>query len=985
MTNNTKELSLKFKGKNLQWNSKIITYGEYTVRFENVKVVRGDNVFIQDPHNSIFATKDLTDFIFIGTGDIQTSFENSIVVEAQDHYWIYNNGMKILLYFYIENDKLVYYHTKRHDLSKTNVRMISYGNLLVAVSAMNALFIGMNNSMDIQFKFFSAVIDFNLIKNNGIEFLLFEYNKHHEHRFALFYQNVLLSSDVSLDVTSSHPNILFTPRATDDKRATFKEINSLEKMNEHSNMVGYDDLKNQYFGNDAVSEPNNIRNTQESFKRKERCVFQMDKLQRKAFKLASANSKILFLKSVFAGERHDIVSENLILLIHSSKNISSIFLKDQQESLHSLNELCGKSFFYTDPCEALNRKQARMKFRGKLSEDEEQFLARKYDRLFQYIKDIKNSRNLAYKIIAKEREYKYTMDSKALFKQMISYNKTFINIVHTYIGDTRMGDVIQILMEDSITMYPEIYDTNNFRQKTFLVRICTGIGAYLLNYRARYYHSIYRTPPKLNSTSLNEKINRNMAFLNAATYSSYFKIPAAGDIYEELGHAFGNGLLFGIDNVKLQKYVNMTSSTSDSVLKFIFLVISTYNTPRNNTINTILKSGLESNNIELMIASMCSLAIYNSNSHDRLIIEALEKELSKYGPVNAERTNVFYSQEYRKIAAICIGLISERPILSNYKDTFCELIIAGLSSIGKCPCPDIFFRTDECRPVEIFYSVLFGLTSDFSVSPESILDEFVIPVSSLDFYKQAAKIFYISLYYFYNNIVCDSRVYEKIFNLVLEIENLPEKSKFSAVLFNFSLVSLSIMKIGTLDLGLLRVLRRQILKSKEVKSMLEYTIYDPKKKEFVSFKGCSMESMQMYKTCLGILCLDFGISRVNSKFIKNLIVSFFLTEDHSLDFHFIDVLRMSIVRCICEDPKADQKLNDVAADLQLKIARKKTMKDFHEKFEKMDDIDRKIVIDILSDYYENHHFRNNMSQADFSNPKTIFDIKTLLNLLLVTK
>lgn len=1001
ITTNTKQLSKKFKEKRLKWDSKIITHGEYVVRFENKKVVCKDYIFIQDPYDSIFVTQDLYNFILIGKGNIQTSLDNSILVESDDHYWIYNNGITILLYFYIENDKLVYYHTKRDDLSKTNVRIISYENLLVVVSSMNALFLGMTESLDVQFRFYGAVIDFYTIKNNGIKFLSFEYNKNEEHRFALFYQNVLLSSDVVLENISSHLNILFTPKThshlglNDKKSSTnysaqikFTRNTSEDPSKDYT--IGYDlddDFKNQYYPNDTISELNNVRNIQESFKCKNRCIFNMNILQKKAFAVASPNSKILFLKAVFSGGQYDIINENLDVLIHTTRKMSSLLLKDQHNVLQTLSKIREESFFYSDPCVSLNKKLRKMKFKQKLTEEEERFLARRYDRLFYFNKDVKNSRNLAYKIIEKENEYRYDMNMKMQFKQMVSYNKTFMKLVSIYFGDTRLEDVIQILLEDSIIMHPEIYDTNNFRQKTFLVRICSGIGAYILNYKARYYHSIYRSPPKLNSTILSEKINRNMAFMNAATYFSYFKIPPTGDIYEELGHAFGNGLLFGIDDTTLQKYINMISSASDSVLKFIFLVISTYNIPRNTTINTILKSGLESNSIDVMAASMCALAIYNLNTHDRHIIEILEKELNKYGPVNNERTNVFYTNKYRKISAICIGLISERAIFPKCVDTFCELIITGLSSIGKCPYSEIFFRSDDCRPDEVFYSILFGLTSDFSMKPDDILESFVISdlESPLDFYKCAAKIFYISLYYHHHQISYENHIYEKIFNLALDIEDSSENITRSIVLLNFSLISLSIMKMGTSDIELLRILRRQILKTKDVKMMQEYVIYDSKKKDFVSFKGCSMESMQMYKICVGILCLDFGISKLNQSFIKNLIVSFFLSETHSLDFHFIDILRMSIVKGIYENPMASQKFKDIATDLSLKNTRKKIMKNFREQFEKMEDIDRKFIIDVLSDYYENHYFTDRELQCDFSNPKTVFDIKALLKLLLVSK
>lgn len=960
-----------FKGKKLKYSANVITYDQVLTRFENVQIVAGASLYIQTPFNSVFMTDDIRKFEFLGMGEIVGLVNQSLVVKNDSSYWIYCNGIKVSLFFYMDGDRICYTHIKNDAYPELLTTCIIYQNFLVIACDQNALFIDFQASSDVQCKFAGPITKFYSVEFRGIDFLVFEYVKHSSIHQALFYHNELLSSDVKIVINGTTVSIYYSAPGYTEARGRSRSY------------VLPSDAPIEFLNPELIGAKDACHAPQDAMQvLRNRAEFVMPRLIRHAFALSDMKNRVMFLKAVFRGESFDVVSPVFNVLMHSSRTIASLIHTQYAERFSLL--LADESLFYELPDLRALKEMPKYKFKSKLTEREAVFLSRTYRRVFNYDAEVKETRNLAYRIIKKEKEYLETLNVEALFNDTAKYSAELVKMVNGYYRDTRIEEVLNILLENFILIQPDLADVTNSRQGIFLLRCSCNLGPFIANYKQWYYRSIYRPPFKVNSLPVDDRLQKEILFLNAANLFSYYKRPELLNVCEQLGQAFGDGLINGLSREDLEHYLKLAASADDSNLRFIFLVISTYpvqfDLGKNQTINTLLRSGMESSNLEVKKAAMCALAIYNLGSHDRNVLATLEEEVDKFGPVKAERNTAFYNIEYRKMAAVCLASIASRPLMPGFNDSFCELLTCGLSSVGSGLSLGMLRRTDDCRPEEIFYSVLLQLTSDFSTTPEELIDSIdqLGPLNEVSrMYKAAAKIFYVSLYHVHTGTSPNAIVYRRIFNLGLYLEDFILSNKDIQFLFNFALVALSIMKAGTCDIEMCRILRRLVLKTREVKFMKECSLFDYKKKDMVGFRGYDFESMQLYKICLGLVCLNFGMSKLKRTAAKQLIVTFFVSKATLLMFNFMDVLRMLIVKFVEDDPEVIEGMKLTAKNLDFAWRRKKCMRLFKKKFGACSDVDKKFVIDILSDYYENYHFTENGA--------SLFDLSVLAKLLSITK
>lgn len=983
----------KYKEKKLKYNSKLIIYDGEIIRFENTQIVVGSSLFIQDPHKAVFATEDIKNFQFLGIGEIVGLVGSSLIVKSENSYWMYSNKIKNLLYFYMDGDKMCYTYGLNEKSPMLITNCVVYERFLVVTANNHALFLDFVDSNDTQCVFSGSITKFYQFDFNQLQFFIFEYMKYGSQKVALFYSNELLASDVTIKTECLEPAIWYTPKKN---RPHNGEVQSRKFSSNSSRLatgsmltdsgvefINIEDLK-------SVTEPDNPTNRDYEqvapptlIKNEKKRLFQIMPLEYKALLFAPEKDRLAFLKAVFTAGHFDITSGVVDLLLHSTKKIAPL-ISENRYLLPDLNCMLNQSFFYEIPDLTLLKNMPRFKFKGRLTERKLLFLNRKYHRIFHYNPQIDKSPNLAYRIIRMEKRYIKNKDSDAIFRNMIDYNKTFMKLMRIYYEDPRIEEILQILLENTVIIRPDIADVNNFRQTAFLLRCSCNIGAFIANPRSIYYSSIYRSPIRINSVIFEDKLPKNIVFLNNTCLFSYFKKQNFQSLHEELGHAFGQGLHNGFSADKLPEYLKLASSSDDFEVGLAYLVLSTYSPKfsitKTYSINTLLQTALENASTNTKMAAMCALAIHNMESHNRNILELLESEAERFGPVNAEKNSAFYNYEYRRIASLCMAMVANRALIINLNDSFCELIVRGLSSIGTSIPESVFDRLNDCRPEEIFYSVLFQLTSNFSMLPELLienLNNFSYQNDINQIYALGAKLFYISLYYTRMGKQATKSVYRKLYEFALSLEDSLLQDFNIQFLFDFSLISLSIMKSGTCDVALCRTLRRQILKTKEVKFMKEYRLFDFKKKDMTSFKGFSFEAMQIYKMCLGLVCLDFGMSRLKKESVKQLIITFFITGTCLPEFDFIDVLRMLLIRYIEEKTDEIENFKKIAMQMDLKSKRKKWMKLFEKEYPLLSEFDKKFVVDILSDYYENFHF--------IGNKESIFDIKTLARLLGIAK
>lgn len=1013
---------LKYNDKTIKYSNRYILYSKALLRFENITVVCGEFIFIQSPDNVIFFTDDLKKFNILATGQIVGIVERALIYKNEDSFYIFNAGITISLYFYFKNEKLLYSHSKDEKTPIIIENYLIYDEFLVISSDRNVLFVNLNSTKDTQYRFPSCVIAIRVVEVQKISFLAVSYFKKSGITTALIYKNHLLTQKVIISSENGKDQIFILPTPFNNGEVQlsadgcfdamkskieedfylFSEHNGHRHDGNSSILIDIKDLgdtiKSSFQADKVVpdyhlaSESINENRNNADITR----LFSLTDLQLTAFLIAKNTQKIQFLDAIFNNKQYDIISEVSDKLIHMSGNASNL-LVEHRSSFKSIgkkliyeNTVINStfSFFYENVKNCMMKKNLNLNFGKILTHDEIKFLNRKYHRVFHYDSQIKKSENLAYKIISFEEKNKLLCtDSRfknsGYIENYTSFNKSFTALLNFHFSDQRMSEIINIMLENQIVLSVDTDDLQSYRLGTFCARSYLNIGSLILNHKVSYYYSIHNLPIKINSQNADQYVSPETIFLNAACTSLFYKEFTSNTFYTQLGKAFGIGLVKGLTDDEIQQFLKLIPSAEDDQLKFILLVLSTKKVDephlKSLNINKVLKSGLISSNFELRKATVCSLAIYNYRSNDFNILNVLQKELYLRGPVDLEKNSKFYDRNYRILVSLAMGSITTRPFYVESSDSFSNLLVLGLSSINHNIDSNEFFRADDCRLDEIFYSALFTLTSNFETEPMAILSQLTISnlQSDIEILRSSAKIFYIGLYLLKEPRKSFDLVYSLLKKVLEALEIAIESNAKLKILFLYTLCACSIAKSGTCDFYLLKMLRKEVLITKEIKYMSEFTYFDYVKKELVTDKRIDKETMQFYKMCIGIVTSNFGMSRLSNDSIKQLIITFFYTGSITLDFSYIDILRCQIARCLESNKQALIDFEKSAFELMIRDKRRKAKAYFKSKFQELPEIDQKVVIDILSDYYENH---NTKLPND-----TIFDMKLLANLMCISK
>lgn len=1027
----------KYQGNIIKYNEKYFIFNGSLLRFENRAVVSGNLIFIQDLSNMIYSTADFKNFGLIGNGDIIGMIDHALIFRNDDVFHIYANGISISLFFHFEDEKLLYSHTKTLSSPISIKNYIIYNEFLVVSSENNVLFLSMNSVKDVQFRFPGNIKTLEIIENEKIKFLIATYNRKGSVYSAIFYHNHLITRKANLIIENLKKVLLVSKNIQNSS-----EVHFIDKYcNSNSEFIEYKPFDNFYSHNEPnrtsinssssallvdikdctddqlvypisksvelfsnfSSSLSSLKTSKESQHNKfsenhnNNCdiKFQISEIETLAFNLASIDQQISFLQSIFEGKSYNIIHAVKEKLLHVAPNISSLLSSCTFEFQSIVNSLTNNSsfsnfefnFFY-EPVEKYlkTKKSLNFKFELPYTKKEIEFIERKYYRVFQYCPIIQNSKNLAYRIIKFEQRNQVSLEKSGnqdFTSKYTDCNKFFMKLIKSHYGDKRVEEMINLMLENQITIGADVDDLKTFRFDSFCARSYLNIGSLILNHKMTYYHSIHDLPIKSNNQNTDDSVSHELIFLNSACISSYYKKLTVNSIYSQLGKAFGLGLIKGLSDDEIQKFIKLIPGAEDEQLKFILLVLSTRKLEephmKSLSINKIFKSALGSINFELKKAAVCSLAIYNMCSNDSNIINTLKKELLRKGPVVEEKNSPFYDRNYRSLVALSIGTIATRVIFSETPDSFANLIVSGLSSINSKISSDLFYRASDCRPDELFYSQLFTLTSDFEKQPDSLLSEFSFEKlkSGNDVLIAAAKIFYIGLFLIKEPNRDFESIYRRLFNILEKLEEMVECDKKYRILFNYALCACSIAKNGTCDFNLLKILRKEILITKEIKYLPAHSYFDCKKKEYCTDKKIDKESMQFYKICVGILTMNFGMSRLTASSIKQLIVTFFYTGEVPLEFSYIDILRCQLVRVLQDNTNEIASINKTAFNRFVKEKKRKMSKYFNSKFSKLSEIDKKFVIDILTDYYENYNHK--------APNETLFDLKLLAKLISIAK
>lgn len=997
----------KYRGHRIKYTHDHAIYNNLhiPIRIRNMEAAR--RIYIETDDYKIFETTDMLSFEFVGPGSLLGVVDDYAICKDSDIY-IYNGERRLHLQFRIK-DELLYYVARTGggaesvknrgpqgkdtafawDNTENTVNNISpnsqqpapaciavdravvYKRYLVVWKGRNILFVGFDGEVDTQCRVSHNIDSVRCVRIDGVLFLRVEYGD----RASCYYHSQLVCSD-SLSNAEPSDGV----RLGGAERLVFRHLCRPDKLSL---------IKKEITSSLEVSMANALNrglHASPSFKS-------------------------------FAG-------------LHCSRDRGDgthvlAFCTSYQEYFHGMKRLAAAEWFYELPGSFSDFYR-----HGVVDTADPVFLTRVYKRVFFYDNRVKKTKRLAYKVIRRELGQSAQPGS-------LGMKTSVFRRIH---GDLRAREITDIMTECSITIEANVDDTDAIRQKAFLVRFLAGAGAFLLNSGDIPYQASIAV--QINGHGIEEMVPEDLVFLSGVYYSTV--VGETSPVWTDarkmvvfgMGRDFGLALAGRLEDERYQTYLGRLKDADgkNGHLRYTLLILASHRkkhgtgggkrpevdgqplhagnrTPLdrqrswdaacgvvyNDKINQILANQIRNSDLGLKKAAIASLAVYNVGSGNSNLFCLLFKECQRFGSTDLERNTQFYDRKYRSLAAVAASLIFSVQHSIQLADSFCELIINGLSFLGSNVYKNCLQRYDDCRHDEVFYSELFVLVNDFATPIDRIvgeMDSVSEQCSAVCIHRMAARVFYISLKHLHSRHrdkgVPGSRrdaasaeespgYVRSLFSFVEKIEDNLGRSRKWRVLFDFSLVSLSVILNSTFNLNVLRILRRQILVSKEITDSSGASVFEPKTKNMARFYGSGYESMLYYKLCIGVVCCGFGTRRLRitgQVDYKLLIVTFFYAGNSLPSFEPADLLRLLILKSTGENVSFKSVWAENERKDRLKRARKRLMRGFIRRFEEMDDVDRKFTVDVLSDFYENY-------SAETASP--LFDLRFLAKVLSIIR
>ncbi|KAI5148674.1 hypothetical protein ENBRE01_0466 [Enteropsectra breve] len=623
---------------------------------------------------------------------------------------------------------------------------------------------------------------------------------------------------------------------------------------------------------------------------------------------------------------------------------------------------------------------------------------RTYTRRFFYIPKLQDSNNLAYYVIRKERS------NRRLLQKSLS-NKTFVfksiadaqNAYRRILGDERLEEVIGLMFETETEIKSDIADTAKCCQKMLEMRVLASAGNALMANK----HVKINMPVVVPQLDKDMNIPAQVAFrffygMCMAEFSKelpsdrfatkfgrmfYDLITKPGDAtLQSFKNAFNN-IMFERNYLHVPFALLLISAEAKAETECGIESDSFISQSITNLLGAEAPSGLldflisqiTSKNFNIKINALVGVTINSIGSNNQKIYRCLVNETKKFGPLENEKNEEFYDRKYRAMAALCASLVSTMNSPVKLEDTYCELLINGMGAIGSGRHGNLLHRNSNARPAEMFYSVLFKLLNTWSTRPAELVKSIHFRnTAQCSVYQNSAKIFYIGLCYFKRELF-ENEAFENsggrdeitsVLNLISEAAEFAESQiaehPHCDVLLRFSLVTLSIFKNASFDLGLIRTIRRLLLQTKSLSSISYTALFDKNKKDFGPSYGPGFNNLLCYKLCMGFVCAGMGTTQLaqdlkdRNAAAKTLIAAFYLCDNFSLEFNYIDMFKMFLPSLFVPNKAFEEKLASEWAKQQKRKKSKKTTAEFIKRFGELQVLEQKIVVDVLSDFYENH-------------------------------
>ncbi|TBU15949.1 hypothetical protein CWI40_051120 [Ordospora colligata] len=378
------------------------------------------------------------------------------------------------------------------------------------------------------------------------------------------------------------------------------------------------------------------------------------------------------------------------------------------------------------------------------------------------------------------------------------------------------------------------------------------------------------------------------------------------------------------------------------------------------------------------------LGMIYAGSGNVLVRDTLVAEANRYGVFEHEQYNkgnkVWYDYAYRVLASFGIAMVSLNAETEMFRyvkleDKLCELLANGIVLFGSKQrrFAKRLERSDICKPEEVLYSEVFSLGLMMEDEIDKVVEDIerrladkkcVFSIHQL--YRIAGKVFYVALNMLYRNeCECNEEVFERLIVLCLRVEDDMKRNVEMKVVFDFCVVSLSLIANSSCNLEIIRIIRRRIKMMEKADRMYE------RKDFFFSSSGLKQEKqflirygdIELYKLCLGIVTCGLGSCKISGTHhavfyaISTFFINFPIT---TTDQEYFWMTRYFLLLSMKESLSGFKHTANYTK-LCNKGSRKKEMADmsainemFAKQYAEASDADKKFTIDVLTDFYEVH-------------------------------
>lgn len=386
------------------------------------------------------------------------------------------------------------------------------------------------------------------------------------------------------------------------------------------------------------------------------------------------------------------------------------------------------------------------------------------------------------------------------------------------------------------------------------------------------------------------------------------------------------------------------------------------------TLQDILENG---DSMLIKVAAILGLGLINHDTNKNDVIQNLIQECNRFGVFLSGKNKgnkTWYDENYRIFSCLSLSLIcNEKTGYINLNDSFCEILLNGINFINTKNKKVLrrIRRDNDSRMEEIFYSSLFEELIMFEKTTKAVFLEILLNQKEDrgSLYRKAGKLFYIAFKLLYHKEELVDTFVEELYQVCLYYEEQMTVNPHYKILFDTLLITLSLIKNGSSDLRIVRILRRLLKKTEDTTYLVEIndfiTTTSADSKQF----GLRFGDLMKYKMCLGVLCSGNGLFGLefNREAIFNIIVSFFVNFPlSSADQSYFNIFRYFIFLSFTQNRFISQ-THEYNVSLDSTKSYVTYVNDFDmfflDKFLEMNSVEKKICLDIMCDYFEKNDNR----------------------------